>query len=298
MSKNHKKINILPVILIVLIAIGAVAVMVWPDLPSQLGIMPTAAATEPAGSANLDTPVASTNAVEGSGSADSPVSGTSTTPGNSTTPGTSGEAGPGASQSATEATNAQIQPQVQTPINLGSGLEITDSGKYTGLYMEDGSNALVSDVMMVVVCNNGEQDVQFASFTAVSGKETYRFQLTNLAAGEKVVLLDLDQKKSGDFLTSAAMDQVVLFQEPMSVYADRIQISSMDGMMNVKNISNADITDDIYVYYKYAAQDLYYGGITFRVRVEGGLKAGEIRQVLSQHHTAKGCAIVQVTIHE
>lgn len=200
----------------------------------------------------------------------------------------------------TESTVPLTLPEIETEprINLGYGLEITDSGKYSGLYMEDGSDELLSDVMMVIVRNNGEQDVQLADFTVSADGGEYRFRLTNLAAGERAVLLDLDRKPSGGTVSSAAVENVALFAEPMALCEDRISVSGMDGMLNVQNISGEDIKGDIFVYYKYAAQDLYYGGITFRVRVEGGLKAGEIRQIPAGHYTAEGCAIVQVMIYD
>jgi hypothetical protein len=64
--------------------------------------------------------------------------------------------------------------------------------------------------------------------------------------------------------------------------------------MNVKNISDSDIEGNIYVYYKYKTQDLFYGGITFRVTVEGGLKAGEIRQLMTSHFNPDTCQVVMV----
>ena len=59
-----------------------------------------------------------------------------------------------------------------------------------------------------------------------------------------------------------------------------------------------DISGDIYIYYKFAATDIFYGGITFRVRVEGGLKAGELRQIPAGHFKPGECRIVQVSIYE
>lgn len=186
----------------------------------------------------------------------------------------------------------------QKPINLGYGLEIVDAGRYTGLYMEDGSNEILSDMMMVVVRNSGESDFQLAEITANCGAEEYHFTLTNLAVGGQAVLLDQNRKPAVDEpVTSAIMDTPVLFQEPMSLQEDVIQVSGLKGMLNVKNISASDIANDIYVYYKYAGQDIFYGGITFRVCVEGGLKSGEIRQIPAGHYSPDGCAIVQVTTH-
>lgn len=190
----------------------------------------------------------------------------------------------------------RIEAEEQAPINLGCGLQITDAGRYTGAYMEDGSGEVVSDVMMVVVHNSGEQDIQLANIVAVCGDAEYRFSLTNLAAGERAVLLDLDRKVSeGGGLSSAIVTEIVLFSEPMDRMPDTIEISGLEGMLNVKNISDADIDGDIFIYYKYAAQDIYYGGITFRVRIEGGLKAGELRQIPAGHYSPEGCTIVQVT---
>lgn len=187
---------------------------------------------------------------------------------------------------------------VSDGIDLGFGLTMTDAGRYTGLYMEDGSNELLSDVMMVIVRNDGQQDIQLAEFTAETDDGTYTFRLTNLAVGARAVLLDLNRQSSGGEITGAVMDKAVLFDAPMELCEDRIQVTGLDGMVNVKNISDEDITGDILVYYKYASEDLYYGGITFRIRVEGGLNSGEIRQIPAGHYSADGCAVVQVTIYE
>lgn len=192
-----------------------------------------------------------------------------------------------------------VVDETQTTINLGYGLQITDAGKYAGLYMEDGSNEIVSDVMMVVVENNGDSDVQLAELTALCGGEEFSFSLTNLAVGERAVLLDRDRKPSaGGALDSAVLGTTALFPEPMELHEDVLQVSGLEGMLNVQNISDTDIDSDIYIYYKYAAQDVYYGGITFRVRIEGGLKAGELRQIPAGHYSPEGCAVVQVTIYE
>lgn len=193
----------------------------------------------------------------------------------------------------------RVEAETQPSVELDYGLEITDSGRYTGLYMEDGTNEVVSDVMMIVVRNSGEDDVQLAEITAVFGGEEYRFTLTNLAAGERAVLLDQERGAcNGGTLESAVLGNTALFREPMELHEDTIGIDGLEGMLNVRNISGADIDGDICIYYKYAAQDIYYGGITFRVRIEGGLKAGELRQVPAGHFSPEGCAIVQVTIYE
>lgn len=197
----------------------------------------------------------------------------------------------------TQTVKAEVQEF--SPINLGYGLEITDVGSYTGIYMEDGSGEMVSRVMMIVVQNNGEHDLQLGQIAVSCGEEEYAFSVTNLRAGSRAVLLELERKPEPDDVPMCAvLENPVLFEEPMDLCADVIEIGGLDGMLNIENISGVDISGDVYVYYKYTSSDLYYGGITFRVRVEGGLKAGELRQVSAAHYDPNGCAIVQVVILE
>lgn len=275
MSKNKQpKKAIWPVLLIVLAALSVAVVMIR-------------GGSSPAGENSVIR-------LPHSGQSSGPNIGSTTEPSAATEP----EEPTGIpTEPSTEGPEETVTEPVSRTVNLGYGLELTDSGKYTGLYMEDGSNEVLSDVMMIIVENKGDQDIQLAQISAVCGGEEYSFSLTNLAVGARAVLLEQERKSSAE-LTSAVMDTCALFQEPMSTEGDRIEVSGLDGMVNVKNISGADISGDIYVYYKYAADDIYYGGVTFRVRVEGGLKAGEIRQIPAGHYTAVGSEVVQVTIHE
>jgi hypothetical protein len=71
-------------------------------------------------------------------------------------------------------------------------------------------------------------------------------------------------------------------------------IDGENGIMEVTNISNQDIASDIFIYYKNSAVDLFYGGITYRVRIEGGLAAGESARIISAHYLPKSCRIVGI----
>lgn len=204
-----------------------------------------------------------------------------------------------AETSAVQTTGETAPGLHEVNLDLGFGLEIIDKGSYTGAYMEDGSNEILSDVMMIIVRNSGDADIQLSDITAVCGGQEYRFRLTNLAVGSQAVLLDLDRRSAVDGeLSSVTMDNTAFFSEPMSLREDAICIGGLDGMLNVENVSGNDLSGDIYIYYKYASEDLFYGGITFRVRIEGGLKAGELRQIPAGHYEPAGCTIVQVTIYE
>lgn len=191
---------------------------------------------------------------------------------------------------------ADLEEVEETSINLGSGMRIVDVGKYTGIYMEDGSDELVSGVMMIVVTNEGESDIEYAEIRLPVGDQTAQFSLSVLPAGKTVILLEQNRMPYvGGSYTTAIAENVVLFQEPLSLCEDRLKLQVLDGVINVSNVSGADITDDIVIYYKNSAVDAFYGGITYRVRIEGGLKAEELKQIVAGHFTATGSTIVFVT---
>lgn len=198
----------------------------------------------------------------------------------------------------TEATETQAVIQEGEefhPINLGYGVSLDQVSKYTGIYMEDGSDELLSGIMMIRISNTGEDDIQLMHIEVAYSDASYHFQVTNLPAGSSAILLELSRSPVPRGIPqSAVASNVVLFREPMRADAGVYEISGAAGMMNVKNISGTDIPGDIYVYYKYKTQDVFYGGITFRVAIPGGLKAGEIRQVVASHFNPDNCQVIMV----
>lgn len=182
------------------------------------------------------------------------------------------------------------------------GLRITDMGGYTGMYMEDGTDDILSGIMMLVVENFGDRDVQYAEITMDLGEQRAQFTLTTLPVGESVVLLEKNRMAwddSRDYSDVTVMiENVAYFQTPLSIMADKLQIGILNGAINVTNISGEDITGIISVYYKNAAADIYYGGITYRVQIKEGLKAGEVHQIMTQHASETGSKIMFVTVSQ
>lgn len=187
----------------------------------------------------------------------------------------------------------------QQPLHMDNGLMITDIGKYTGVYMEDGTDEIVSGILMIVVKNCGEQDIQYAEISLYAGDaEPAQFSVSTLPAGASVVLLEKNRLEYDDAILydRAETANVALFTEPVSMHEDTLKIQTVGGAINITNISDTDIDGDIVIYYKNSASDLYYGGITYRARIEGGLKAGELRQVMPAHFNADSCTVLFVTV--
>lgn len=181
---------------------------------------------------------------------------------------------------------------------LDGGLKIINVGAYTGIYMEDGSDEVVSGVLMLVVTNVGDKAIQYAEITLPTEGGDAMFKLSTLPAGESCVLLEQTRMAhtGNEDISKATAANVALFQEPLSLCEEQLRFQALDGIMNVINISGEDITGDIVVYYKNAAADLYYGGITYRVRLTGGMKYDEIKQLVADHFSDRGSKIMFVTI--
>ena len=217
------------------------------------------------------------------------------------TPETSGAESSEASSAETStevSTQASLEAVRDVSIELGSGLQIKNVGSYAGIFMEDGTDEIVSGVLMLVVTNNSEDDIQYAEITIPVSDGEANFSLSTLPAGETVVLLEKNRMaySAAEAYTGAAMKNVALFSEPVSLCEDQLELQILNGAINVTNISGEDIAGDIVVYYKNSADDIYYGGITYRVRIEGGLKAGEVRQIMASHFSGSGSTIMFATV--
>lgn len=185
------------------------------------------------------------------------------------------------------------------PMQVSEGLEIEEISSYAGIYMEDGSDEIVSGVMMLVLKNTSEKDLQLAQIRVVYEGFSAEFEASNIPAGERVVLLEKNRAAmpAGE-PQSVETDRVIFFQEPMSVYADMFEITGGNGYLDVKNISGEDITGWIRVFYKNSSQDLLYGGITYMTTLDDGIPAGETVRILTGHYSATGSRIIHVVYGE
>ncbi len=195
-------------------------------------------------------------------------------------------------------------PKVETEpeegvISLAGNLTISYLGKYAGIFMEDGTDEVVSNVMMLIVRNDGTEDLQLARINLYYADYTAQFEVTNLPVGESVVLLEKNRHafENADYTRAEAVN-VVHFAEPMPMMKETFEITGGDGYLDVKNISGADISGDVFVYYKNSASDLLYGGITYRARLSGGIKAGETMRIMTGHYHEGASRLLMVTCSE
>ena len=201
----------------------------------------------------------------------------------------------------TAATETQLEqtevPQTVEGIHLGSNVYVIGTISYTGAFMEDRTDEVVADVLGIRVTNAGEEYIQTMDIALTNGDMTAEFSLSTLFPGQTVVVLEKNRMaySIAPEFTAAKTSSVAFFDSDPGMAEDKIQIQCLDGVINISNISGEDITGDILVYYKNYISGIYYGGITYRLRVEGGLKAGEIRQGSAAHFNTSNSTVVFAT---
>lgn len=188
--------------------------------------------------------------------------------------------------------------EIESIFDTGSNLHITEISSYSGAYMEDGSDEEVKDIIMIQVENRAELPLQYAEITLTSEEGESLFKLSTLNPGEKVMVLEANRKefdKKEEF-TQAVSENVAFFETTLNTCEDIFQIQGLDGGLNIKNISGEDVRDEIVIYFKDFKDGELMGGITYRGRIENGLRAGEIQQMMSENFTQDHTKVMFVTI--
>lgn len=200
----------------------------------------------------------------------------------------------------TETVAPETEPQ---PIAvLRDALRIDQIGSYTGIFVEDGSDEAVSNLLMMVVTNITPEPIQYAAITLDVAGETAEFNLSVLPAGETAILIEQNRMafdRNFDYGSAQAEClNLAGFDRELSLQSDKLEIQVLNGAINLTNISGADITGTILLYYKNINNGVYHGGIAYRVRLEEGMKEGEIRQITGAHFHQTGSRILFVDIVE
>ena len=215
---------------------------------------------------------------------------------------------PGGSETGSNA-GVVVQPQTAQPdkpetkeiaMDLGQKLFVTGIGKYAGIYMEDGTDELVDNVLMLKLTNYGDKVLEYAEMTVALPSGNAKFSVSTLEPGATVILLEKNRMahSADEDYTNITADFAAFFEEPLDKCEDVLKIQALDGAMNITNLSGEDISGPVRIYYKNYADGIYYGGITYRITLEGGIKAGELRQIMANHFYQNGSAILSVVCEE
>ena len=195
-----------------------------------------------------------------------------------------------------ETSTEEITESEFQPIETSAGITILAVQNYSGKYIEDGSDEIVSDVMSLYIKNNGEKAIQLADFKVFdeAGK-SYEFRLTTLLPNQEMIILEKNREKyDGEVkVVSAEIINLAVFTEYPSLQEDIFEISGKQNLITVTNISEEEILT-ARVCYKNISDDIYIGGITYTVSVPE-LSPGQSVELPTKHYMEDGSQVVFVT---
>lgn len=200
-------------------------------------------------------------------------------------------------------TTPQPTQPVKTVISLpytipGTSLVIQRIANYDGIYLEDASNAEVTDVAMMLLYNTGTTAVEYANFTLTYDDKTLQFTVSAIPAGGKVAVQEAARQScaSGD-LTDCAVDIASMDKMEMSEGVIQIEDNG-NNSLTVTNLTDADIVT-VRVFYKYYLEEesAYVGGITYTAKISN-LKAGESVVITPAHYASNGSIVVMVRTYD
>lgn len=160
-----------------------------------------------------------------------------------------------------------------------SGEIACEYAAFSGQYVEDGRDELVENVAAILVTNNTEKYLDFASLVYDIDGETATFIVSGLPAGKSAWVMEKSKMTvTGDekFTHKGSMTS---FKDEVTSSTDNIKISSDGNMLTATNKSGKTLKN-VAVYYKVKHDDgNYFGGITYVVDF-GDLKDGESVETL------------------
>ncbi len=165
---------------------------------------------------------------------------------------------------------------VSLPLAVGEAVSVTALASTAGTYPEDAGDEPVTDVLTASFTNTSDRTVEYLTAILTLNGEEYRFAVSTIPPGATVCAFESAKKNAPDTVTSAKAEKEYLlwFESAPSLHGDAIRTEVKNGTITVTNISDKPITEDIVIYYKSVYGDSYLGGITYRLRAEGGLDAG------------------------
>ncbi|MCR5042218.1 MAG: hypothetical protein K6C36_09015 [Clostridia bacterium] len=206
------------------------------------------------------------------------LQGGTTAPGETQTPGGT----TARTDDATVSSATAYTPDPGDPLRLTDDIFITEVFSYSGAYVEDGQDEQCDNICAVRLRNDSATHYEYLRFTLETTGGSYSFTVSTLFAGaELTVLCNERSAYTSSEVVSSEVDVVVPWETAPSVHTESLEITYTDGFVNVRNKTEAQLSD-VYVYYKAKDDRGWFGGITYRVPF-GDIPAGEIVQQRAEH---------------
>ena len=166
-------------------------------------------------------------------------------------------------------------------------------GRYSGAYVEDGSDAPVEDVAVILVKNPTGEFLEYARMEFDINGQKAVFVLRGLPPGAAAWVLEANRLVIEAGSTFSLVDEVVSFGTP-GVSTDNLTLSVDTGTITAMNNTDSNL-ENVYIYYRQRHTDgNYLGGICYRVSF-GTLEPGKPVTATAGHFFPENSKIVKIT---
>ncbi|MBQ2903069.1 MAG: hypothetical protein IJE48_01585 [Clostridia bacterium] len=171
------------------------------------------------------------------------------------------------------------------PVSVYSDVFVEEAVIRTSDFPEDGSFEEKKDVLTLKVRNEADKAIQLLRIKVTTDQKEMLFEITTLPANMAVNVFEKNGHtlSKGEKIVDISGENRVDFEKAIGLQRETFELDVHDKVINIRNISKNDIESDIYLYYKKKDKDgSYFGGITFRSKIDG-LRSGELKQIPAPH---------------
>ena len=154
--------------------------------------------------------------------------------------------------------------------------------RYSGEFVEDGTNEKVSNVAAALIENRSGEYLDLATVTYEVDGKTAKFVVTGLPPGTRAWVLEANRLTVGTNPQFKFLDCTSTFRRDAVLSSESLGLSSVGNTLTMRNNSEYTL-DNVCVYYKRINEDgAYLGGITYMLAFDT-LKPGESAEKASAH---------------
>ncbi|MDO5409348.1 MAG: hypothetical protein Q4F21_02720 [Lachnospiraceae bacterium] len=170
--------------------------------------------------------------------------------------------------------------------------------RYSGYYIEDGSEEKVEDIAAIKVKNTSSQVIEYGKINLTVKGKKLSFEMSLIPPKSTVIIMESGKKGYSNAKKCLYEGSTIAYLDKLDKLQDKVKISTnKTGGVTVTNISEKTLPQ-LRVFYKNQLDSgEYIGGIAYTVKIEN-LKAGESQTVTPSHFDSECGTVMMVRAYD
>lgn len=186
------------------------------------------------------------------------------------------------------------QPPIEEDEIASGDITCEDYALFSGQFVEDGRDELVTNVAAILVKNESDRFLDFATLSFDIDGKTATFIVTGLPAGRSAWVMEATRMTATHDSVFTYLECVSSFRDDVTVKTDKVTIKADGNMLTATNNTNQTLTN-VCVYYRTVHSDgNFFGGITYVVDF-GTLEPGQSAETLAGHYDGSKTEIIRIS---